>query len=472
MFSSIAIATLVACGGGGGGTVVNVSTPQPAPAPTVSVTISAAKTTVGAPVTVSWTSTNATSCVGMDAMSGSKALNSSEQVTPTAGGQYTYTISCDGDGGTAKQSVALVVPIPVFKTSYENAKGYGLPRLDFPASLSDIQVGMPLAWGAGDFFQTGNIDIFTAKQNYTSYNTTVSQVTGVPQYQSDFQFWQRNPVTGAMTLKLTYKGCLHPRKGVVADFNNDRAPDVFVACHGFDGPNNPGEKSKLVLSDGNGGFTVTDVNEVGFYHGAAASDINGDGWPDLVVANIYNADWHHPLYVYVNNKDGTFTKDESRIKNVVTTSYFSVELVDVNGDGILDLIAGGHEYDYQANGALSSETAIYYGDGNGNFGNAKTVIPPVIGQGVVQDFTVVKDNGNTVIYVDRTSDYQGDVNGYAYGGYLTEVVQSYNLTTNTSNVVLNVVANPIPWWLPSTQNGQIGVVPFSTAQGAPGLFIH
>ncbi len=89
-------------------------------APTVSVLLSKPKTTVGSPVTLSWSSTNATSCVGMDGLSGTKAINNSEVITPSKGGQFTYTVSCDGADGTVKQSVALVVPMPVFKTSYEN----------------------------------------------------------------------------------------------------------------------------------------------------------------------------------------------------------------------------------------------------------------------------------------------------------------------------------------------------------------
>jgi hypothetical protein len=368
--------------------------------------------------------------------------------------------ACGGGGDGTTTAAVTATPIPAFKTSYENANGYGLSRINFPASLQQFVPDQPLAWGTADFFKTGNIDIFTAKQNYNP-SIPYSVVTLDAKYQSDFQFWRRDPATGTLTqVGPTYKGCLHPRKGVVADFNNDGWPDVFVACTGYDAPVNGkwlGEKSKLLLSDGKGGFTVTDATDAaGYYHGAAAADVNGDGWVDIVVTNYFNT--AHPLYVLLNNKDGTFTKDETRIKNVTPGPFFSVELVDVNGDGILDLIAGGHEASPGCAGYVgcSAETAIFYGDATGNFGNTKTVIPAVAGQGVVLSFNVVHRNGQNVVYVGRSSDQTNPI-----GFYKTRVLQAYNETTGTSSVLLNEVGNWITWWSTITRNGVVGVAPMN-----------
>jgi enediyne biosynthesis protein E4 len=70
----------------------------------------------------------------------------------------------------------------------------------------------------------------------------------------------------------------------------------------------PGESDLLFHNDGQGHFT--DVSEKAgvsdgrayFGLGIAWFDYNGDGWPDLYVANDAA-----PNYLYRNNKDGTFT---------------------------------------------------------------------------------------------------------------------------------------------------------------------
>jgi hypothetical protein len=355
------------------------------------------------------------------------------------------------------KSGVCVTPIPVFKTSYENAKGYGFSHIDFPASLqAKGWGGSPLAWGLADFFQTGNIDVFTANQNYS--NQSLATVTAVPQYQSDFQFWTRNAQTGKLTLKLSYKGCLHPRKALVADFNNDGYADVLVSCHGFDGSPYPGEYSRLLLSDGNGGFAISDFGDSNsFFHTATAADINGDGYVDIIAADgfhTFDGDVaNHSLRAFINNKDGTFTRDMTRFINIDGNPSLSLELVDVNDDGKLDLIAGGTEVTSYGN----NQTAVYYGDANGVFGVTKTVVPAIPGRGTVLDFTLVKDRGNTILYVNRTADGNDSVQWYQ-----SQTLQKHVVNTNISTTLLDVVGVPwIAWWLPVVQNNLIGVAPYS-----------
>ena len=350
-------------------------------------------------------------------------------------------------------------PISTFKTSYENAKGYGFSRIAFPTTLqANSWGGSPLAWGLADFFQTGNVDVFTANQNYK--DQSLATVTGVAQYQSDFQFWTRDASTGKLTLKSSYKGCLHPRKALVADFNNDGYADVFVACHGFDASPWPGEKSKLLLNDGKGEFTISDFGDSNsFYHSATAADINGDGYVDIVAAdgfNIYDANVpNYGLRAFINNKNGTFTRDTTKFVNINGIPSLSVELVDVNGDGNVDLLAGGNEV--SAFGA--AQTAIYYGDASGKIGGTKTVIPAIAGRGTVLDFTVAKSNGNTIVYVGRTADGSDGVPSYH-----TQTLQKYVVDTNMSSILLDDIvagAKWIAWWLPVVQNGQVGVAPYA-----------
>jgi len=338
-------------------------------------------------------------------------------------------------------------------------KGYGLPQIKFPSSLNTFMSDQPLAWGTADFFKTGEIDVFTAKQNYRVGDqatdplaATWAQIQANPaRYASDLQFWKRDPSTGVLTLALSYKGCLHPRKGLVADFNQDGFPDVFVACHGYDGDADPtvagqqlaGEKSIFLLNDGQGGFALSQTKETTFFHGASAADVNGDGWPDIVVADIFN--FPTEIYFLINNKDGTFTKDTSRVHNLPGNSgpYFAAELVDVDGDGIVDLIVGGHEYDPNCPSCLGAQTTVLYGKVDGTFGDTKEIIPTVAGQGISLDFTLgTNATGQRVIYVDRTADGSGEP------VYSTQFVQQYNLVTKASTELFHNVGRWFAWMLP------------------------
>ncbi|MEP6725318.1 MAG: VCBS repeat-containing protein, partial [Bacteroidota bacterium] len=68
--------------------------------------------------------------------------------------------------------------------------------------------------------------------------------------------------------------------------------------------------------------------------GAGIADLNGDGWPDVYVSNDYGV----PDYLYINNKNGTFT---NKIQQAVGhTSNFSMgnDVADVNNDALPDII--------------------------------------------------------------------------------------------------------------------------------------
>lgn len=450
---SLAASLALAGCGGGGSSAPSASPPiaAPAPAPTLTLGFDKASAALGQSATLAWSSANATNCQAAGAWSGALALNGSSAQTPAAEGRASYEITCSGLGGSVTQKAVLQTPFAVKPTSYQNMKERGVSGIAFPASAAGAAGDGPLAWAVADFTQTGALWLFTANQNYGSWNLTKAQAESDPKYLSDFELWSQ-AADGSYVKAWSAKGCLHPRKAVVADFNRDGIPDVFVACHGYDGPPFAGESSKLALSDGKGGFSVTDATGAGFFHGATAADLNADGYPDLIVADNTRA---ASVYALINQKDGTFREDPSRVPGLSDLSgsspYFSVEALDADGDGKLDLIAGGHEQ------SGSAPTRILFGDGAGVFGaaGAFATLPSMPGRGVVLDFTLSVSAGSRGLYVNRSSDETSPE-----GFYGARTLQWVDLASLSSLTLLDQKGAWIPWWLPAVKDGRSGVAPY------------
>lgn len=101
---------------------------------------------------------------------------------------------------------------------------------------------------------------------------------------------------------------------------------------------NAGDK----LYRNNGDNTFTDVSEeagihqnpLGFGLSATVSDLNRDGYPDIYVAN----DFMERDYMYMNNGDGTFS--DEILNRTIVTSHFSMgsDIADMNNDGHPDIL--------------------------------------------------------------------------------------------------------------------------------------
>src|SRR5205085_1029888 len=122
-----------------------------------------------------------------------------------------------------------------------------------------------------------------------------------------------------------------PFSMAVGDLNNDGNPDVVVGNFGA-------HTVSVLLGDGKGTFAAPQSFATGFYPGAAAvADVNGDGKPDLIVANLLVS----TVSVLLGNGDGTFQDSPSFLAKhsfKVGAYPISVQVADVNGDGIPDLI--------------------------------------------------------------------------------------------------------------------------------------
>ncbi len=143
-----------------------------------------------------------------------------------------------------------------------------------------------------------------------------------------------------------------PAAVVAADLNGDGTPDILVA-------NSGGDMIGVLLNNGDGTFQPVKQTVLpgGFTNAIAVADLSGDGKPDLIVG--YNQE--HTLGVLPGNGDGTFGAAQTI---PIGFDPDSVAVADVNGDGKLDLITANY---------LDNSVSVLLGNGDGTFQNQQTV---------------------------------------------------------------------------------------------------
>ena len=121
---------------------------------------------------------------------------------------------------------------------------------------------------------------------------------------------------------VDYPTGMAPISVAAADLNGDGTPDLAVA-------NQNSNAVSVLLNTGNGTFAVkVDYPTGALSYSVAAADLNGDGKPDLVVAGS------NKVSVLLNNGNGTFA---AKVDYPTGTGAISVAAADLNGDGKLDL---------------------------------------------------------------------------------------------------------------------------------------
>lgn len=136
------------------------------------------------------------------------------------------------------------------------------------------------------------------------------------------------------------------------DYDMDGDIDMFLLNHSvhengnfrprkdFSGTYHPLSGDRIYRNDGDHFTDVT--KQTGIYStaisyglGIAVADINLDGYPDIYVGN----DFHENDYLYINQKNGTFS-DESASRLMHTSQYsMGVDVGDINNDGFPEIVS-------------------------------------------------------------------------------------------------------------------------------------
>ena len=216
-----------------------------------------------------------------------------------------------------------------------------------------------------------------------------------------------------------------PRKTVVGDFNGDNKPDVVRIGGGHDILENTN-----ILMSGTDNYTFTEIDVIPEtqYHGFASGDLDNDGDLDLFFGQPESG-------FAMNDGSGNFTwySVDEKISNYFAENteqdgpygVGTVEILDVNQDGNLDIVVGGAyadaDYDYMLMGPT-----ILWGDGSSNYDyDNKTEIWGFGGKPTMPDGSNV-DNNDDISFGDIDNDGYLDV-------VLTYIRQIDNDPNNNGN---------------------------------------
>jgi enediyne biosynthesis protein E4 len=148
-----------------------------------------------------------------------------------------------------------------------------------------------------------------------------------------------NDGRGHFTRAANFVAQLYENKScvAVADIDHDGDLDIFIGNLTSTTGMSYGvpQTSHLYLNDGKGHFAIAtnaiSLENTGIVTTATFSDINKDGWPDLIVSG----EWM-PVKIFMNDHGKFAEKDIPNSSGLWQTVYAT----DVNGDGFPDILAG------------------------------------------------------------------------------------------------------------------------------------
>jgi len=203
------------------------------------------------------------------------------------------------------------------------------------------------------------------------------------------------------------------------DVNGDGYSDVVVGAYGYGSSTG---RAYLFLGGASGLSTTASWTATGQNTGdqfgravATAGDVNGDGYADVLVGAAGYTTNKGKAYLYLGGPSGLSATASWTAMGEATGNYFSNSLAtagDVNGDGYSDVIVGAY-----GNSTNTGKAYLYLGGPSGLSSAASWT-------------AAGEATGNQFGYSVATA---GDVNG---DGYSDVIVGAYGYTTNTGKAYL------------------------------------
>ncbi len=214
------------------------------------------------------------------------------------------------------------------------------------------------------------------------------------------------------------------------DVNGDGYEDVIVGAFGNAGNGSNAGETYVYHGSSSGLSSSPDWSDqgetAGDYFGssvAAAGDVNGDGYDDVIVGACYNDDGGSnsgEAYVYYGSSVGLAAAIDWSDQGEAESDYFGCSVAsagDVNGDGYADVIVGAYSND--DGGGSAGEAYVYYGSSSGlsagpDWSDQGEAVGDQLGYSVAAAGDVNGDGYDDVIVGAHRNDDGGSDAGEAY----------------------------------------------------------
>ena len=229
----------------------------------------------------------------------------------------------------------------------------------------------------------------------------------------------------------------------VGDLDGNGFDDVVFISTGIDREPYTGDPIVAAYLSTSG--AVLDIIEESrsYRHAGALGDLDNDGDLDIFAIDnlqFQNDNGMEKIIWYENRGQGAWTIRPTNIPNIVLQNTIHVELVDLNYDGILDIIGGTSEWrsswmdNLNLPETVDERTKVIIGQGNGQFyWDDPVVIEPIEGWGVITDIDVYDIDSHSVeveipenrqeIIITRTSGPGSYQEGNYYNGFKIQIIK-------------------------------------------------
>ncbi|MEP7256993.1 MAG: VCBS repeat-containing protein [Flavitalea sp.] len=154
------------------------------------------------------------------------------------------------------------------------------------------------------------------------------------------------------------KSCVRP-----CDVDGDGDIDLFVGGRVVPGSYPVAPTSYLLINNGKGVFSIAQMpfSSIGMVSDAQWVDINEDGRQDLVLCGEFM-----PITIFINKPQGFADKTADYFEQPINGLWFSIQVVDVDGDGKKDIIAGNIGSNSSIQVSYKEPGELFYADFDGN----------------------------------------------------------------------------------------------------------